>query len=369
MKKLGFGLMRPPMIGEEVDMAQMCQMVDSFIAAGFNYFDTAPTYMGGKNEELMRDAVVKRYPREEIILASKLPLWYAEEKNLSMQEIWDQSMERTQAGYYDYYLLHAMNKKWIEAADRVGAWQFMQDKKAKGLVRKIGFSFHDTPEVLEQILSSHPEMEFVQLQINYADWNSEKVRAGECYEVARKYNKPIIVMEPVKGGTLASLSPVMEEVFSQVNPEASVASWALRFVAEKEGIQTVLSGMSTIEQVQDNIKVLDEVQPFTEEERAAVVKVQNMIATAPQVACTACSYCTEECPMNINIPRLFRAYNYFLNYGNRQIAGEIYDSAIKERGKACECIGCGNCESHCPQQLSIRNILKKIADVFEEINC
>ncbi len=365
MKKLGFGLMRPPMINGKVDMVQVCQMVDTFVEAGFTYFDTAPTYMGGKSEEMMREAVVKRHPREKVVLASKLPLWYAEEKNISLQEIWDQSMERTQAGYYDYYLLHAMNHKWIDVAERMDAWNFMKEKKEKGLVCNIGFSFHDTPEVLDQILTAHPEMEFVQLQINYADWNSEKVRARECYEVARRHGKPIIVMEPVKGGTLAALAPSMEEVFHEVNPEASTASWALRYVASQEGILTILSGMSTLEQVQDNVSFMSEVEPLTAAEQQAVAKVQEMMAAAPQVACTACSYCTEDCPQQIDIPRIFRAYNHYLIYGNKTIAGEIYAGAVKEKGKAGDCIGCGSCESHCPQQLPIRELLTKAAEIFE----
>ena len=365
MKKFGFGMMRPAMAGEEVDLPVMCRMVDAYIQAGFTYFDTAPSYLNGGSERMVRDAVIRRYPREQIQLADKLPLWVTEEQGTSIEELWQGSLERTEAGYFDYYLLHAMNDHRIETADQTGAWEFVQKKKEEGLIRHIGFSFHDDPPVLEKILSAHPEMEFVQLQINYADWENPKVRARECYEIARRHGKSVFVMEPVKGGTLASLSPELEKILYEADPAASPASWALRYAASLEGVEMVLSGMSTPEQVEENIRFMADFQPLSAEEQAVIARVQEAMKQAPQIACTACRYCTENCPQSIDIPRIFRVYNHYLTYGNVNIARENYRNAVKDKGSASDCLGCGCCEDHCPQKLTIPEYLAQAAAVLE----
>ena len=366
MKRLGFGMMRPPMQGEEIDRTVMNRMVDAFIAKGFTYFDTAPSYMNGGSERMVRDTVIRRYPRASVQIASKLPLWVAEEQGLSLEEIWQGSLERIEAGYFDYYLLHAMNEKLKAAADQRDAWGFVRAKREAGLIRHIGFSFHDTPEVLESILKEHPEMEFVQLQINYADWENPKVQARACYETARRYGKDVFVMEPVKGGTLANLSPEMEELLRAVRPEASTASWALRYAASLEGVAMVLSGMSTPEQTEDNLAVMENFQPLSQTERDTLERVLTMMRQAPQIACTGCRYCTEDCPQGIDIPRIFRIYNGYRTYGNPETARAQYVGAVREKGRASDCLQCGSCEAHCPQQLPIIEYLQQAAAALEQ---
>mgnify|MGYP005818188603 FL=1 len=363
IKKLGFGLMRLPMIGEEIDMEQTKRMVDTFMEKGFTYFDTAYVYIGGKSEVALKEAVVDRYPRDSFQCATKLPLWDLKEPQ-EMEKIFQESLDRAGLEYYDFYLLHAMSAERVAKADELGAWDFMKRLKAEGRAKHIGFSFHDTAEALEDILKAHPEMEFVQLQINYADWESESVQSRKCYEVARKYNKPVIIMEPVRGGSLAIMPPQVQQVFKEAEPENSVASWAVRYCASLEGIVTVLSGMSTEEQLNDNVSYMENFQPLNEGERATVQKVVDILNSLPTIPCTACKYCVDGCPQKINIPGIFKAMNDLTLYNNEVTARRSYDNAVGEGGKAGDCIQCGACEVHCPQKIEIIETLKKAAETF-----
>ena len=257
-----------------------------------------------------------------------------------------------------------MSAERVAKADELGAWDFMKRLKAEGRAKHIGFSFHDTAEALEDILKAHPEMEFVQLQINYVDWESESVQSRKCYEVARKYNKPVIIMEPVRGGSLAIMPPQVQQVFKEAEPENSVASWAVRYCASLEGIVTVLSGMSTEEQLNDNVSYMENFQPLNEGERATVQKVVDILNSLPTIPCTACKYCVDGCPQKINIPGIFKAMNDLTLYNNEVTARRSYDNAVGEGGKAGDCIQCGACEAHCPQKIEIIETLKKAAETF-----
>lgn len=362
--KLGFGLMRLPMIGEEIDMEQTQQMVDKFMKAGFTYFDTAYVYINGKSEVAAREAIVKKYPRESFQLATKMPVWMAK-KYEDYQKLFDTQLERTGAGYFDYYLLHALGRDRAKEIDELGAWDFVKDMKAKGLIKHLGFSFHDDAKCLDEILTKHPEAEFVQLQINYIDWESRDVQSRECYEVARKHNKPIIIMEPIKGGSLAVMRPEIKDIFQQAQPELSVASWAIRYAASLDGIVTVLSGMSNMEQMDDNLSYMTEFKPLGEDEYQVVQNVIEELSKIPTIPCTACRYCIEGCPQKINIPGAFESHNNYKIYGNLEGSKGHYGWVTREGGKASECIACGECESHCPQHISIIDSLKELAEVFE----
>lgn len=257
-----------------------------------------------------------------------------------------------------------MSAEREKKADELGAWDFMKRLKAEGKAKHIGFSFHDTAEALEHILQNHPEMEFVQLQINYVDWESESVQSRKCYEVARKYGKSVIIMEPVRGGSLAIMPPQVQEVFKAAEPEMSVASWALRYAASLDGLITVLSGMSNEEQMNDNTSFMEDFQPLNESERATVQKVVDILDSLPTIPCTACKYCVDGCPQKINIPGIFKTMNDLTLYNNVEGAKRSYEDATKEGGKAGDCIQCGNCEAHCPQKIEIIETLKKAAKEF-----
>ena len=364
IKKLGFGLMRLPMNGDEIDMDQTKKMVDTFMSKGFTYFDTAYVYIGGKSEVALKEAVVDRYPRDSFQCATKLPLWDQKSRE-ELQEILDTSLQRAGLEYYDFYLLHAMSAERAQKADELQAWDFMKQVKAQGKAKHIGFSFHDSAEALEDILKNHPEMEFVQLQINYADWESDSVQSRKCYQVARKYNKPVIIMEPVKGGSLATMTPEVQKLFKDANPDASIPSWAIRYCASLEGIITVLSGMSNEEQLNDNVSYMEDFQPLTDSERQVVAKAVEILNNTPTIPCTACKYCVDGCPQKINIPGVFSAMNNFTLYNNLPGAKGSYQNAVKDGGKASDCIQCGNCEAHCPQHIQIIEELKKAAATLE----
>ena len=282
-----------------------------------------------------------------------------------LQEILDTSLQRAGLEYYDFYLLHAMSAERAQKADELRAWDFMKQVKAQGKAKHIGFSFHDSAEALEDILKNHPEMEFVQLQINYADWESDSVQSRKCYEVARKYNKPVIIMEPVKGGSLATMTPEVQKLFKDANPDASIPSWAIRYCASLEGIITVLSGMSNEEQLNDNVSYMEDFQPLTDSERQVVAKAVEILNNTPTIPCTACKYCVDGCPQKINIPGVFSAMNNFTLYNNLPGAKGSYQNAVKDGGKAGDCIQCGNCEAHCPQHIQIIEELKKAAATLE----
>lgn len=364
--KLGFGCMRLPMNGDEIDLEQTKKMADEFIAKGFTYFDTAYGYLNGRSEGTVKAAVVDRYPRDTFQLATKLPIWEAHCKD-DVPKIFQTQLERTGAGYFDFYLLHALSADKLSKLDEYGAWDFVKEMKAKGLIKHLGFSFHDSAECLEGILKAHPETEFVQLQINYADWDSESIQSGACYEVCRKYEKPIIIMEPVKGGSLAVMSEEVQEKFKKVNPELSMASWAIRYCASLEGVITVLSGMSSEAQMLDNLSYMQDFKPLTEEEHATIQEVVEILKNAPVIACTSCEYCVKGCPMQIRINEMFKAYNQYVTYGDLEgVKKGAYTRALRDdHGQASACIQCGQCESICPQHLPIIEHLKSVSELFE----
>lgn len=362
--KLGFGLMRLPMLGDDIDLEQTKEMVDYFMEKGFTYFDTAYVYINGKSEVAAREAIVKRYPRESFQLATKLPVWMIKTPE-DIQPIFDTQLERTGAGYFDFYLLHALDHSRIDEVEKSGAWEFVKKMKEKGLIKHIGFSFHDTADYLDQILTKHPEAEFVQLQINYADWDNSTVQSRLCYEVARKHNVPVIIMEPVKGGSLAVMTPNIKEIFRSVNPDLSIASWAVRYAASLEGIVTVLSGMSNLEQMQDNTSFMAPFKSLEESERTVISKVIEELSKVPTIPCTVCKYCVDDCPQKINIPDIFSGYNNYKIYQDLNGSKGHYKWITQSSGKASSCIACGSCESHCPQHIQIIEELKEIAGVLE----
>ncbi len=368
MKKLGFGLMRLPMTedGKAVDIERVKSMADDFINAGFTYFDTAQPYHSGESEKVFCEAVAKRYPRDAYILADKLSLFRIE-KAEDIPSFFDNQFESLGVEYIDYYLLHAMSASSYEKACNFGAFEFVANKKAEGKLRHVGFSFHDSPEVLDRILTEHPEMEFVQLQINYLDWLDSSVQAKACYEIARKHEKPVIIMEPVKGGALANVSSDATSLFKSARPSLSPAGWAVSYCASLEGVFMVLSGMSTEEQLHDNISYMKDFVPFSKEEMAISEKAADIVRNDNAIACTACRYCTDDCPQKIAIPDFFTVYNGYRRFGstNTDTAKRRYSSVAEKGGKCSDCIECGLCETHCPQHLEIRALLKEVAETLE----
>ena len=359
MPKLGFGLMRLPEKDGSVDIEHVSRMVDVYMRAGMNYFDTAYVYHGGNSEKAIKEALVKRWPRDKFMLATKLPAWCLKEP-ADRDRIFSEQLERCGVDYFDFYLLHSIEDGGNgDTYERLDCFNWALRKKAEGKIRHFGFSFHGSPAYLIQVLDRHPEVEFVQIQLNYADWKNPVVRSGELYEILHARNVPMIIMEPVKGGMLAGLTPELEAMYKAVRPEASVASWALRFVGSLPGVMTILSGMSAEEQVRDNIGTFTNFEPLTDEERELVGKVRDIMLNVPQIGCTSCRYCTPGCPMNISIPDVFRAVNTMTLYGDVFRPKAFYGGVIGQgHGRAADCIGCGQCESVCPQHLPIIDLLK-----------
>ncbi|MBR3811387.1 MAG: aldo/keto reductase [Agathobacter sp.] len=371
MKKLAFGLMRLPQLDENdvtsIDIQRVKGLVDMFMEQGFTYFDTATPYHGQHSEIALREAVVKRYPRESYTVADKLTIRLVDKKE-NMQDFFDAQLERSGLDYFDIYLLHALDMEYYEKVKKFGAFEFLAEKKAEGKIKHIAFSFHDSPEVLDLILTEHPEVEFVQLQINYLDWEDERVQSRRCYEVAVKHGKKILVMEPVKGGALAKVSPEVEKLMRSYHPDASPASWAIRFAASLENVVMVLSGMSNEEQIADNTSIMKDFQPLNKEEMDILEQAAEIIRNDIAIGCTGCAYCVEDCPKNIAIPDYFKLYNHLKQFQETSIKWDKqrYNQKTEERGKASDCIECGLCEGHCPQHLQIRALLKDVADVFED---
>ncbi|MCI2049820.1 MAG: aldo/keto reductase [Lachnospiraceae bacterium] len=368
--KLGFGLMRLPKRKDndaEEDVEQVKQMVDLFLASGLTYFDTAYVYDGGKSEEAIKKALVERHPRGSYTLATKLNAWMGCTDEASAKQEFYTSLERTGAGYFDYYLLHALQTANYEKYDEYHLWDFLKELKAKGLVRHYGFSFHAGPDLLDKLLTAHPDVDFVQLQINYADWENPAVQSRANWEMARKHGKSVVIMEPVKGGTLAQPPERVKAIFDAADPKVSTASWAIRFAASLDGVITVLSGMSNLEQMQDNVSYMKDFKPLTDKERDTVEKARRALLEVDQIPCTACHYCTPGCPEHISIPDLFSAMNQYKIYGDLEDAKDSYGYAVNGRhsGKASDCVKCGQCEAACPQQLPIRKYLEEIAETLE----
>lgn len=364
IKKLGFGLMRLPKTGEAIDIEQTKKMVDMFLEAGFTYFDTAWAYPG--SEDAIRQALVERYPREKFQLATKNAAWINCKTRKEAVNQFETSLKQTGAGYFDFYLLHNLGESRTKYFDDYNMWDFVQEQKAKGLIKHVGFSFHSTPEELDAILNTHPEMEFVQLQINYADWDYPAVQSRRCYEVARKHGKPVIIMEPVKGGMLANPPESVHKILKDAEPEMSVASWAIRFAAHLEGIITVLSGMSNVEQMQDNLYYMKDFKGLTAAEEATLKQAQEALAKIPLIPCTTCNYCAKVCPMNIGVSGSFTAMNYYTLYKDLAAAKHQENWLVTGHGKkkAAECIKCGACEKACPQHIKIREELVKVTETL-----
>ena len=361
--KLGFGLMRLPKKGVVTDIAQVKKMVDMFMEAGFTYFDTAYVYPG--SEAAIRKALVERYPRESYTLCTKLNAFMMAPTEKVAKKQFETSLKRTGAGYFDYYLLHALMENNYKKYDKFHLWDYVEEKKEAGLIKHFGFSFHAGPDLLDKLLTEHPEVDFIQLQLNYADWENDDVTSRANYEVARKHGKSITVMEPVKGGKLAKPPKEVQKLFKDYNPDASFASWAIRFVAGLDGILTVLSGMSNIEQMADNISYMKDFKPLNEEEQKIIREAQRIIGNSETIPCTACKYCVEGCSQNIMIPDVFEAMNKKLGNGLAKEAKEAYEKAVAEGGKASDCIECKQCEKACPQHLPITDNLKKAVEMFE----
>jgi len=363
--KLGFGLMRLPEKNGEIDIGQTCQMADLFMARGFTYFDTAYGYNNGKSEEAAKIAVVDRYPRESFQLASKLPAWLAKTADEAKQMFWT-SLKRSGVDYFDFFLLHNIGDKRTASFDEFGIWDFLAEQKEKGLIKHLGFSIHDKASVLEETFINHPDMEFAQLQINYADWDNLMNESGKCYEVAKKYDKPIIIMEPIRGGNLSDPPPSVQALLREADPEASFASWALRFAASLDNVITVLSGMSDIEQMEDNLATMEYFKPLDAGEQAIIEKARDIISAIPEVPCTGCNYCLEGCPQGIAISLVMKAINRNLVYASFDLAKGNYQWATVNGAKGSECIACGRCEEICPQHISVMEELSKAAALFEK---
>ena len=365
MNKLGFGFLRLPMVeadGEKhIDLELTCRMVDAFIGNGGKYFDTAYTYLGGKSETALRETLVKRYPRDSYIIADKLPGYKAKTYE-DCQRYFDEQLERCGVEKFDVYMLHWLNRANYEVCERLDEFRFLRGLKARGLADRIGFSFHDSPELLDEILAKHPCVDIVQLQINYLDWLSPSLRAGECYDVARKHGKRVVVMEPVKGGSLAKLpEEAAKRLAGALND--SPARFALRFAQSLDNVDIVLSGMSDLAQVDENMR---DMPPIADYEHALAMELAEIMRSSIAVPCTGCAYCASHCPMNIAIPEYFALYNeYARTPSDGWKMQHAYDGNARNRGKASDCIGCRQCEKNCPQKLSVAELLKNVAKAFE----
>ena len=364
VKKLGFGLMRLPKKLTSIDIEQTKAMVDLFLEAGFTYFDTAFIYPG--SEAAAKEALVDRHPRESYTLATKMNAAIPGMTEKMVKNEFETSLKRTGAGYFDYYLLHALSHSNVKRYDKFDIWGFAKEKKAQGLIKHYGFSFHDEPELLDRLLTEHPDVEFVQLQINYADWENDKVASRRNYEVARKHNKPIVIMEPVKGGKLASPPKEVRALMDACAPGASYASWAIRFAASLPGVLTVLSGMSNTQQMRDNLSFMRDFKPLNKEELEIIRKAQLIMESSAAVPCTACRYCVEGCPKQIPIPEIMEALNLHLVNGRTEEGRAAYAACTAGKGAAADCIGCKKCERVCPQQLGVTEYLKQANGLYGE---
>ncbi|MBO6114755.1 MAG: aldo/keto reductase [Lachnospiraceae bacterium] len=372
-KKLGFGLMRLPLNNPDdatdIDIEQVKKMVDTFMERGFTYFDTAWMYCAFKSEIVAKEALTSRYPRESYTLADKLHSEFIKTME-DRDKVFNEQLNKTGAGYFDYYLIHDINIHSIETYDRLSVFDWLYEKKKEGLVKHAGFSFHDSPELLDKVLNEHPEMEFVQIQLNYLDYDSPAIRSRECYEVATKHGKPVIIMEPVKGGTLINMPEDVTEMFKAYNPDLSIASWAIRFAASHDNVKMVLSGMSNMEQIEDNTSYMQNFVPLNDEEKGIIKKAVQILNSSRAIPCTGCSYCTDGCPVKIAIPKYFSLYNAELkdNPDGKKgwtPQGEYYDNLTKSFGKASACVGCRQCENICPQHLKVTDYLAMVVEKFE----
>ena len=359
--KLGFGFLRLPQSGPNaVDLQTVKTMVDLFLCRGFRYFDTAYTYLNGESERALREALVRRYPRDAFIIADKLPCGLLK-RGRTAEKIFSEQLERCGADYFDVYLLHGLDGEDADFAEEQGCFAFLQELKRQGKTKYTGFSFHDRAEVLDQILSRHPEVDVVQIQLNYLDWDNPIIQSGACYEVCRKHGKPVIVMEPVKGGTLAAIPEAAAALFNGEAP----AHRALRFAASREGVAVVLSGMSAPEQVEENTRLLAPFTPLSSEETEVLQEAARQIRAAVAIPCTGCGYCLEDCPMGIPIPKYFALYNERKRDGWQVDTESRYAALTEAYPRANSCITCRTCESKCPQKLPIADFLKQVSTAYD----
>lgn len=362
-KNFGFGCLRLPMRDGEVDTAAFSRMVDAFLDAGFNYFDTARSYLDGKSETALKTCLTSRHPRERYILTDKLTHGFFQTE-ADIRPLFESQLEACGVDYFDFYLMHAQNTQYFREFKACRAYETAFALKEEGKIRHVGISFHDRAEVLEQILNEYPQIEVVQIQFNYADYEDAAVESRKCYEVCVRRGKPVFVMEPVKGGVLANL-PAEGKAILDALDSGSPASYAIRFAASFPGIRMVLSGMSNMEQLTDNLSFMRDFQPLNEAEMEAIGKVRDVFRSLNLIGCTACRYCVAGCPQNILIPELFGAMNAKRAY-NDWNSGWYYTVHTQDNGKASDCVQCGNCEQTCPQHLPIRSLLKQVAETFEK---
>lgn len=363
MKNFGFGCMRLPMKDGEVDYEEFSRMVDTFLKEGFCYFDTARGYLDGKSEIALRECLAKRYPRDRYLLTNKLTTTFFN-KEEDIRPFFESQLEACGVEYFDYYLMHAQNAEFYKKYKACRAYEIAQELKAEGKVRHVGISFHDKASVLDMILTEHPEIEVVQIQFNYVDYEDAGIESRLCYEVCRKHQKPVIVMEPVKGGNLIHLPEKAGAVLEKLQG-GSYASYAIRFAASFEGMMMVLSGMSNMEQLLDNISFMKDFQPLSEKEFKAIDKVRLIFKEQDLIPCTACQYCVAGCPKHISIPDLFACMNGKKNFQDWN-AGWYYMVHTQGKGRASDCVECGKCEKACPQHLEIRRLLKEVAAEFDK---
>jgi len=362
MNKLGFGFLRLPMNDNNPDYALINPLVDAFLAGGGTYFDTAYTYLGGKSEEAIRESLVKRHPRESFQLADKLP-GYQVKSPENCRRFFEESCARCGVDYFDVFMLHWLNRKNYETAEAFHEFEFLSKLKAEGKAKRIGFSFHDTADLLDEILTNHPETDCVLLQINYLDWESASIQSRQCYEVALRHGKSVMVMEPVKGGTLATVCSEARLIMDRIDPTASPATLALRFAQSLPGVEVVLSGMNAPEQIREN---LADLSPMTAEEMRLMQEAAAVLNRSIAIPCTGCGYCVKHCPQGIAIPDYFRIYNDYAR--SPQDDWKIipaYNALTLRHGKASDCTGCGNCEANCPQKLAIREHLSRVSSALE----
>jgi predicted aldo/keto reductase-like oxidoreductase len=371
MARLGFGLMRLPLADGNgqgcINQALVNRMVDYSLKNGCSYFDTAYMYHDGASETSARAALAERHARNAFSLADKMPTRLVQ-SSADYDGFFREQLERCGVDFFDYYLLHNLGAKTYAGTLRHGGFAFMQKLRKEGRAKHIGFSFHDTPELLDEILRGHPEMEFVQLQINYIDWEDGGVQSRACYETARKHGKPVVVMEPVKGGALAAVPPEADRLLTRVRPGMSAASWALRFSASLDGISIVLSGMSNFEQMLDNIGNMRNFLPLTKEERETLEAVKAILRENNAIPCTACRYCVDGCPRNIPIPQYFALYNNQKQFGLTYNMTVYYANLAEKYTKASACIACGQCGESCPQHIDVAARMQEVAGVFEPRN-
>lgn len=363
-KNFGFGCMRLPMNGDQVDIAETTRMVDEFLAQGFNYFDTAHGYIGGKSELALKECLTSRYPREAYSLTDKLTDSYFKTE-ADIRPFFESQLEACGVDYFDFYLMHAQNADNFKKFKACRAYETAFALKAEGRIRHVGLSFHDRAEVLDQILTEYPQIEVVQIQFNYLDYDDIAVQSRKCYEVCRKHGKPVLVMEPVKGGSLVNLPDDAKKIFDDLHG-GSPASYAIRFAAGFPGMMMVLSGMSDLEQMKDNLSYMRDFKPLNETELAAVNKVQEIFHKMNMIPCTACRYCVEGCPKQISIPDLFAIMNIKQLHHDWN-ADYYYEEVHTAPGRrASDCLKCGKCEKICPQHLPIRKLLEEVAKEFDK---